>query len=127
MTRYLPLAVSTALLTWFVSLSAGVQAQSQLAAAPPGSAKKGAALYAQHCALCHGPKGQGDGPVGKSLKPSPRDFSKGVFLYTRTDAERLAFIQAGKGAMPPWGKVLSEAQIRDVIAYIHTLKTPAAK
>jgi high-affinity iron transporter len=33
-------------------------------------------LYAQQCALCHGPNGQGDGPVGMALSPVPKDFNK---------------------------------------------------
>lgn len=32
---------------------------------------EGAELYAQHCASCHGPTGQGDGEAGRSLSPSP--------------------------------------------------------
>ena len=26
------------------------------------------------CATCHGPLGRGDGPIGRTLKPPPRDF-----------------------------------------------------
>ncbi len=37
------------------------------------------ALYSQHCASCHGLGGHGDGPLARSLNPSPTDF---------TDAER---------------------------------------
>jgi mono/diheme cytochrome c family protein len=32
---------------------------------------EGAALYAESCASCHGPTGQGDGEAGRSLSPSP--------------------------------------------------------
>ena len=32
---------------------------------------QGAVLYAEHCASCHGPTGQGDGEAGGSLSPSP--------------------------------------------------------
>ena len=32
---------------------------------------EGAALYADSCASCHGPTGQGDGEAGRSLSPSP--------------------------------------------------------
>jgi len=35
---------------------------------------RGAALYAQHCAACHGTEGRGDGPAGKGLDPAPSDF-----------------------------------------------------
>jgi mono/diheme cytochrome c family protein len=36
---------------------------------------RGQVLYAQNCVSCHGPKGEGDGPAGKGLKPSPRRFT----------------------------------------------------
>ena len=42
-------------------------------------AARGAALYAQNCASCHGAKGDGRGPQAVGLDPSPIDF---------TDAER---------------------------------------
>ena len=46
--------------------------------APPDLAR-GAALYQQICANCHGASGQGDGPAAQGMEPPPIDF---------TDAER---------------------------------------
>jgi mono/diheme cytochrome c family protein len=41
----------------------------------PEAASRGKALYDRYgCAVCHGVEGRGDGPVGRSMKPSPRDF-----------------------------------------------------
>lgn len=37
----------------------------------------GAGAYANTCAVCHGPKGLGDGPAGMSLNPKPRNFKEG--------------------------------------------------
>lgn len=36
---------------------------------------RGAALYAEQCASCHGATGAGDGPAAKELKPPPVAFS----------------------------------------------------
>jgi len=36
--------------------------------------KRGAALYTEHCAACHGVAGHGDGPAGKGLEPAPSSF-----------------------------------------------------
>src|SRR5687768_15001329 len=36
---------------------------------------RGAALYAEHCASCHGATGRGDGPAGAALDPAPIDFT----------------------------------------------------
>lgn len=41
-------------------------------AAPPLPRAK--ALYAQHCAACHGAQGRGDGPAAKGLEPPPSNF-----------------------------------------------------
>ena len=35
---------------------------------------RGAALFAQHCAACHGGNGQGDGPLAAKLDPQPTNF-----------------------------------------------------
>lgn len=91
-------------------------------ATQPEALKQGAQLYAQNCAICHGKTGKADGPAARSLKPSPRDFSKGEFKYTKTDSERLQFIKKGKGPMPAWEHTLTDEQITDIITFIHTLK-----
>ncbi len=43
----------------------------------PDMAAHGAKIYANTCAICHGPKGAGDGPAGSALKPPPRNFIEG--------------------------------------------------
>ena len=47
-------------------------------AAPPKSTpallEKGEASYARNCLACHGEKGDGKGPTGAYLNPTPRDF-----------------------------------------------------
>ena len=35
---------------------------------------EGAALYATHCASCHGMQGRGDGPAAAGLEPAPANF-----------------------------------------------------
>jgi high-affinity iron transporter len=37
--------------------------------------ERGAALYQQQCASCHGPSGQGDGPAAQGMEPPPIDFT----------------------------------------------------
>ena len=37
---------------------------------------QGKKLYDQNCVTCHGPKGDGKGQLGASLKPAPSDFTK---------------------------------------------------
>ena len=37
---------------------------------------RGASLFAQNCAACHGPTGHGDGPGAKGISPAPRNFAQ---------------------------------------------------
>jgi mono/diheme cytochrome c family protein len=37
----------------------------------------GEKVYTTNCAVCHGPKGAGDGPAGRGLVPPPRDLVEG--------------------------------------------------
>ncbi|MFN8674152.1 MAG: cytochrome c [Candidatus Sericytochromatia bacterium] len=92
------------------------------AALAGGNAKDGKKIYDQNCTTCHGPKGKGDGAASAALNPKPRNFAEGKFKYGKTDAELVKFIKTGKGPMPPWGGVLKDKQIEDVLAYIKTLK-----
>jgi mono/diheme cytochrome c family protein len=39
--------------------------------------KHGKKLFAQNCAMCHGPAGLGDGPAGQALNPKPRNLVEG--------------------------------------------------
>lgn len=81
----------------------------------------GAKVFKDRCALCHGPDGHGDGPGSKALNPKPRNFHDTAYMNSKTDAELIATIHSGKGAMPKWGGVLSEAEIAAVFAHVREL------
>ncbi|CAG1008321.1 hypothetical protein MYXO_03713 [Myxococcaceae bacterium] len=77
---------------------------------------RGSALYALHCASCHGPGGRGDGPNAAGLDPPPGDLttlarrSGGRFDETAVmmaiDGRR-AIAQHGPREMPVWGTVFA--------------------
>ncbi|MGE3316184.1 MAG: cytochrome c [Planctomycetaceae bacterium] len=46
--------------------------------------KRGAAVYAQQCAQCHGTTGDGNGAAAVHLNPRPRDYRLGIFKFTTT-------------------------------------------
>ena len=81
----------------------------------------GSTIFSQRCALCHGPTGHGDGIGAKSLNPKPRNFHDLAYMRSRTDEQLLGVIRAGKGAMPKWGTILTDAQIRAVLAHVRSL------
>jgi mono/diheme cytochrome c family protein len=76
----------------------------------------GADTYKAKCAMCHSADGSASGPAGKSLHVPPFSTSK------QSDAEMIAETKNGKGKMPAFAGKLTDAQIKDVITYVRTLK-----
>jgi len=68
---------------------------------PAAAASAGAALFASHCAACHGPAGRGDGLAAAALNPPPRDLTRAA-VQRQTDGELQWKIEQGRGAMPAW-------------------------
>lgn len=42
-------------------------------------------VFGSNCAVCHGKKGKGDGPLAHGLEPQPANFSQFRRFYDRTD------------------------------------------
>jgi mono/diheme cytochrome c family protein len=93
-------------------------------------AAKGAALYAANCASCHGAAGAGDGPAGAALVPKPARHDDGVYMNALTNEHLFKVVKLGGPAvgkspmMAPWGGMLSDAQIWDLVAFVRTLAKP---
>jgi Cytochrome c len=73
---------------------------------PPGSqldrdTPLGARVFAQRCAVCHGPDGKGNGPAAPSMFPRPRDFSSGISSTSpvRPESRRPMKTSRGRFAM----------------------------
>lgn len=96
-------------------------------AVAPGDAARGATVFAQKCAVCHGPAGRGDGPAELVLFPKPRDLTTGTFKIRSsptlpTDDDLLRVVTQGiPGTAMPAFSVLTEQERRDVVAYVKTL------
>src|SRR5580692_5409035 len=83
------------------------------------SAEPAASVYKTKCAACHGPVGDASTPAGKALKvPS---FSSDAVLKD-SDSDMLTIAKNGKGKMPAWHDKLSDDQLKDLIAFIHTMQ-----
>jgi mono/diheme cytochrome c family protein len=104
-----------------VAVGFGLLARPALGAS--GDPAKGKAAYQQRCLACHGPQGKGDGPTGKVLVPPAADFTSAA-SRKKTDAELLKIIENGKPptAMIAWKGELSDEDIRNVLAYVKTLR-----
>lgn len=91
------------------------------------SQTRGRQIYEHYCQICHGPDAQGNGFNAAMLDPPPRNFADEAFWKQANDAHLQKVISEGGKAggksvlMPPWGRTLDDAQIRDVIAYLHVV------
>lgn len=86
----------------------------------------GRAIYAQHCAGCHGDEGRGDGPGAGVERPEPVDFTRAAFAGMRLPpgpAVVYSIITRGIGgtAMPGFGEALGPWERLAVMAYIGEL------
>jgi mono/diheme cytochrome c family protein len=79
----------------------------------------GEALYKAKCAGCHGPDGKGETAVGKANKV--RDLGS-ADVQAQSDDAIAGIIGDGKSKMPAYGKSLKAEQIKDLVAYIRSLK-----
>ena len=99
-------------------------------ALPASVQERGKVVYERHCAVCHGVEGRADTPVGRLLKPRPRNFSDPIEMARVTVDRAYRAIKDGRPgtAMSAWKQVLTEMEVGDVIDYIHglasTAKTP---
>src|SRR6266508_2663790 len=107
-------------LAWALPLAAQAPSQS--------SRERGKALYEARCAVCHGVDGRADTPVGRMLKPSPRNFADPVEMARVTVDRIYQAIKEGRPGtgMAAWGQVLTETEIGDVIDHIHSFAPPRA-
>jgi mono/diheme cytochrome c family protein len=96
-------------------------------ALPAGAELDGAALYARHCAACHGEQGGGDGWNVPNLGVTPTIHADATAMSTRPDDTLYDGIAAGgfvldrSPLMPAFGALLEPAQIRALVAHIRTL------
>ena len=93
-----------------------------------GSALAGEAIYEARCTGCHGPTGRGDGPAALALADvKPQDFRSDTLLAARDwDGVFTRIREGGQSvhgsSMPPWGILLSEGDIWDLVAYLATFQ-----
>lgn len=78
----------------------------------------GEKVYKAKCASCHGPDGKGETAAGKATKA--RDLCS-ADVKKETDAEWTEIVVKGKNKMPPYDKKISDAEVKDVIAYMRSL------
>lgn len=94
---------------------------------PAANADHGQNIYDQLCWRCHGRSGKSDGPVSDAMNPRPRDLTDHAYMSTVSDEWLLTVIKHGGGsvgkspAMMAFKDVLSDDDIRALVAYLRTL------
>lgn len=92
-----------------------------LTAEADGDARRGGVIFAENCAVCHGPGAMGDGPMAEVLSIAPPDLTglsaanDGTFpvaeAVQRIDGRNLL---SHGGAMPLFGRILrGESKVVD--------------
>jgi len=91
------------------------------------SEQRGANIYAYYCSVCHGKTGEGDGINSFQLSTPPAKHADAAFMSTLSD-EDIANVIKGGGTelgrsplMPPWGRVLNNRDVVDLVTFIRTL------
>lgn len=78
--------------------------------------ERGATVFAENCAACHGEKGEGNQDMG-----APR-LSDGIWLYggdRKNVVETITY--ARRGNMPAWIERLDPATVKVLATYVHAL------
>jgi putative copper export protein/mono/diheme cytochrome c family protein len=80
---------------------------------------RGAAVYAENCALCHGATGRGDGPAATRLPIRPADLTE-PHLFDHSPGDLFWWISHGmdEGVMPGFAGMLNPNQRWDVINFV---------
>ncbi|MCX6130964.1 MAG: cytochrome c [Proteobacteria bacterium] len=84
--------------------------------------------FEQFCAPCHGVDGAASGPGALALNPHPRNFTDAKWQASVDDTRIAKVIKEGgasvglSATMAPWGSSLSDAEIKEVVAWVRHFK-----
>jgi len=82
----------------------------------PAAASRGASLFADNCAVCHGDKGQG------SIELGAKQLNNGIWLYGGDKATIVETItRARNGSMPAWSERFDDPTVKMLAVYVHSL------
>ncbi len=88
----------------------------------PEQVAKGAMLYEDNCARCHGDSGAGDGPDAAGLQSPPIDLTDQSIMTSATSNLIYSAIKGGiLPSMPGFGGQLNGDEIAALTAYVRTL------
>ena len=89
--------------------------------ATPESIAFGERVFTAACVGCHGPRGDGQGPLAKEMELAVPDLTSSVEQQSKSDAALFVILTEGHGGMPGQGDRWGEERKWDIINYIRTL------
>jgi len=129
---------------WIVAVCA-LAAMSSSAFAGSDDVAQGRATYLEYCAVCHGPVGEGNGPLARSLNTPPTNLRLLSDLYGNPlQEDKVARVIDGRAEvkahgprdMPVWGERFAneghgrggrevKERIRKLVAYLQSIQSGA--
>jgi cytochrome c oxidase cbb3-type subunit 3 len=99
-----------------VTVANHVRSLANLSTRPATNLEAGKKLYADNCAVCHGPDGKGNRELGAP------DLTDGIWLFGSDEATLIDVItNARSGVMPGWTGRLDPMTIKALTFYVHNL------
>jgi mono/diheme cytochrome c family protein len=83
---------------------------------------EGRTVYFGNCAVCHGPNGTGDSPIGKNLYPPAADLASARVIDMK-DGEIAWIVKFGLSfvGMPAFKTLLSDQEVWQLVVFIRSL------
>ena len=92
-----------------------VRSLSGLSTSPGADLTNGAKIFADNCAVCHGPQGKGNRELGAP------NLTDNIWLYAPDKKTIMEGIFNGRGGvMPAWTGKLDDVTIKALAVYVHT-------
>lgn len=88
-----------------------------LAGAGAFAQSSGEAVYKAKCQSCHGAQGVPNAGIAKMMGVKP---ASDPAVKAHSEAQMIALTESGKGKMPAFKGKLTDAQIKDSVAYFRT-------
>jgi cytochrome c oxidase cbb3-type subunit III len=99
-----------------VNVANYVRSLSNLATRPGANLSEGKKIFADNCAVCHGPDGKGNREYGAP------NLTDGISLFGSDEATIIDVITNSRGGvMPAWAGRLDPVTIKALTVYVHTL------
>ncbi|MCC7033681.1 MAG: cytochrome c [Acidobacteria bacterium] len=106
------------------AVRAGVELVNPYAADDSAARARGGVVYANHCAVCHGPTGLGDGPVTLRGVPPPPSYAAENGLKL-TDGQMFHILTYGQKNMASYATQVSREDRWKVILHVRLLQQRA--